>query len=376
MQLNVIKRLTAQTHIGIIRWNRSYSSVPVSSPPQLHDADYQELYNLLQSGKTSMDIKTLCKIHSRIVTFGYGTSPSLMASLMLKYVHRNRRGIVYKITGQVFCWSIDLVELNMIIDKLLRMENYRVAKMVFNKMPSRDVVTWNTMIGGYVRKARFEEALRLFRFMIKSNVEPDKFTFASVMNGTYKQPKLGEAAMANISRLRSGDYVLLSNIYCSQKRWDTAQGVWEMMKKKGVRKVRGKSCFEWAGVLHPFKAGDRSHPETEEIYKMLEGLIQRTKLAGYVPTTDLVTMDVSEEEKEGNLYHHSEKLALAYGILKTTSGSEVRISKNLRICYDCHNWIKMVSRLLSRVIIVRDRIRFHQFENGLCSCGRLLVEVP
>ncbi|KAJ6297340.1 hypothetical protein OIU78_022972 [Salix suchowensis] len=102
---------------------------------------------------------------------------------------------------------------------------------------------------------------------------------------------------------------------------------------------------------------------------MLEGLIQRTKLAGYVPTTDLVTMDVSEEEKEGNLYHHSEKLALAYGILKTTSGSEVRISKNLRICYDCHNWIKMVSRLLSRVIIVRDRIRFHQFENGLCSCG-------
>ncbi|KAJ6762059.1 PENTATRICOPEPTIDE REPEAT-CONTAINING PROTEIN [Salix koriyanagi] len=449
MQLNVTKRLTAQTHIGIIRWNRSYSSVPVSSPPQLHDADYQELYNLLQSGKTSMDMKTLSKIHSRIVTFGYGTSPSLMTSLMLKYVHRNRRSIVYKITGQVFCWSNDLVELNMIIDKLLRMENYRVAKMVFNKMPSRDVVTWNTMIGGYVRKARFEEALRLFRFMIKSNVEPDKFTFASVMNGCAKlgalkhaqwvhelliekrielnfilssalidmyskcskiqtakeifdgvqrnnvcvwnamisglavhglaldaikvftkmEPKLGEAAMANISRLRSGDYVLLSNIYCSQKRWDTAQGVWEMMKKKGVRKVRGKSCFEWAGVLHPFKAGDRSHPETEEIYKMLEGLIQRTKLAGYVPTTDLVTMDVSEEEKEGNLYHHSEKLALAYGILKTTSGSEVRISKNLRICYDCHNWIKMVSRLLSRVIIVRDRIRFHQFENGLCSCG-------
>ncbi|KAI5569623.1 hypothetical protein BDE02_12G088800 [Populus trichocarpa] len=540
MQLNVIKRLTTQPHMGIIRWNRSYSSVPVSPPPQQHNADYQELYNLLQSGKTSMDIKTLSKIHSRIITFSYGTSPSLMASLMLKYVHCNCRSIVYKVIDQVFCWSIDLVELNLIIDKLMRTENYRVAKMVFNKMPARDVVTWNTMIGGYVRKARFEEALRLFRFMNKSNVEPDKYTFASVINGcaklgalkhaqwvhelliekrielnfilssalidmyskcgkiqtakeifdgvqrnnvciwnamisglavhglaldaikvftkmevenvlpdaitflgiltacshcgfvkegrkyfdlmrsrysvqphiehygamvdllgraglleeafamiksmpmepdvviwrallgacrTYKKPELGEAAMANISRLRSGDYVLLSNIYCSQKRWDTAQGVWEMMKKKGVHKVRGKSCFEWAGFLHPFKAGDRSHPETEAIYKMLEGLIQRTKLAGYVPTTDLVTMDVSEEEKEGNLYHHSEKLALAYGILKTTSGAEVRISKNLRICYDCHSWIKIVSRLLSRVIIVRDRIRFHRFENGLCSCG-------
>ena len=81
----------------------------------------------------------------------------------------------------------------MIIDKLLRMENYRVAKMVFNKMPSRDVVTWNTMIGGYVRKARFEEALRLFRFMIKSNVEPDKFTFASVINGCAKLGALKHA---------------------------------------------------------------------------------------------------------------------------------------------------------------------------------------
>ena len=85
--------------------------------------------------------------------------------------------------------------------------------------------------------------------------------------------------------------------------------------------------------------------------------------------TGLVLMDVSEEEKEENLNCHSEKLALAYGLLKTSPGTDIRISKNLRICHDCHCWIKLVSRVLGRVIIVRDRIRFHQFEDGLCSCG-------
>lgn len=433
-----------------------------------------------------------------------------------------------------------MVALNMIIENFMKAGEYETAERVFYKMPARDVVTWNSMIGGYVRNARFEEALKLFRVMLSSNVEPDKFTFASIITGcarlgalnharwvhelviekridlnfilcsalidmyskcgkiqaakeifdgvqrnnvciwnsminglavhglaldaiavfskmevenvlpdsitflgiltacshcglvkegrqyfdlmrsrysiqpqlehygamvdllsraglleeayamietmpmkpdvviwrallsacrTYKKPKLGEVAIANISRLRSGDYVLLSNIYCSEKRWDTAQGVREMMKKKGVHKIQGKSWFEWVGVVHQFKAGDRSHPETAAIYKVLEGLIQRTRLEGFVPTTELVMMDVSEEEKEGNLYHHSEKLAVAYGILKTSPGTEIRISKNLRICYDCHKWIKIVSRLLSRGIIVRDRIRFHQFEGGFCSCG-------
>ena len=85
--------------------------------------------------------------------------------------------------------------------------------------------------------------------------------------------------------------------------------------------------------------------------------------------TGLVLMDVSEEEKEENLNCHSEKLALAYGLLKTSPGTDIRISKNLRICHDCHCWIKLVSRVLGRVIIVRDRIHFHRFEDGLCSCG-------
>ncbi|KAL2930095.1 hypothetical protein RDABS01_035505 [Bienertia sinuspersici] len=49
--------------------------------------------------------------------------------------------------------------------------------------------------------------------------------------------------------------------------------------------------------------------------------------------------------------------------------TEIRITKNLRTCYDCHSWFKIVSRMLTRVIIVRDRVRFYKFDGGVCSCG-------
>jgi hypothetical protein len=158
-------------------------------------------------------------------------------------------------------------------------------------------------------------------------------------------------------------------MYCSFKNWHGAERVRQMMKMEGVRKKRGKSWIEFGNSIHQFNAADQSHAEMKAIYRVLEGLMQRAKLEGFTPLTDLVLMDVSEEEKEENLTFHSEKLALAYGVLKSSPGSKITISKNLRICQDCHNWIKIVSRILNREIIVRDRIRFHRFEGGFCSCG-------
>lgn len=122
-------------------------------------------------------------------------------------------------------------------------------------------------------------------------------------------------------------------------------------------------------MIHQFKSGDRLHCETESIYKILEGLTSRVKDEGFKHVLELVLMDISEEEKEGNLNYHSEKLAVAYGVLKSSPGSEIRVSKNLRTCIDCHLWMKLVSKVLKRVIVVRDRVRFHRIEDGFCSCG-------
>ncbi|KAA8536544.1 hypothetical protein F0562_029022 [Nyssa sinensis] len=107
----------------------------------------------------------------------------------------------------------------------------------------------------------------------------------------------------------------------------------------------------------------------DQIYMLLEGLPEKIKAAGYVPDTSFVLHDVSEEEKENNLATHSEKLAIAFGLLSTSPGTVLRVTKNLRICGDCHTAIKFISKIYGREIIVRDVNRFHHFKDGLCSCG-------
>lgn len=56
------------------------------------------------------------------------------------------------------------------------------ARKVFNEMPSRNVVSWSTMISGYVLGNRFKDALHLFQKMLmEDNVNPNEFTLTSVL---------------------------------------------------------------------------------------------------------------------------------------------------------------------------------------------------
>lgn len=68
------------------------------------------------------------------------------------------------------------------------------------------------------------------------------------------------------------------------------------------------------------------------------------------------------------LFYHSDKLAIAIGLLRTRPGDIARITKNLRVFRDCHEATKFISRVFERAIVVRDRNRFHHFKNGVCSC--------
>eukprot|EP01018_Ginkgo_biloba_P015183 Gb_08062 [translate_table: standard] len=167
----------------------------------------------------------------------------------------------------------------------------------------------------------------------------------------------------------TGYYVLLSNIYAAAGRWDDVTRVRTMMKEKGLKKTPGYSLIEINNKIHTFLVGDRSHPQSEKIYAMLDTLAGKMKEAGHVPNTDFVLHDVEEEVKEHMLCTHSEKLAIAFGLINTSPGTPIRITKNLRVCGDCHDATKLIAKIVNREIIVRDANRFHHFKNGLCSCG-------
>jgi hypothetical protein len=120
--------------------------------------------------------------------------------------------------------------------------------------------------------------------------------------------------------------------------------------------------------VHYFVVNDQAHPQMIEIHAELKRLLGQMHVMGYVPDTKFVLCDVEEEDKVFHSCHHSEKLAIAFGLISTPPGTLLRIFKNLQVCGDCHTSTKFISKIVGRAILVRDANRFHHFEDGVCSC--------
>jgi hypothetical protein len=114
---------------------------------------------------------------------------------------------------------------------------------------------------------------------------------------------------------------------------------------------------------------DRRHPRMVEIYSKVDEMMLLIKEAGYFADMSFALHDLDKEGKELGLAYHSEKLAVAFGLLVVPSGAPIRIIKNLRVCGDCHSAMKYISRVYLRHIILRDSNCFHHFRDGKCSCG-------
>ncbi|MCE3214776.1 Pentatricopeptide repeat-containing protein [Datura stramonium] len=220
------------------------------------------------------------------------------------------------------------------------------------------------------RAGRLDEAMKLIERM---PVEPTSVVWVALLSAcrVHKNVDLAELAAAKLSELGSendGTYTLLSNIYANAKRWKDVARVRSLMKHSGIRKRPGCSWVQGKKETVTFFVGDRSHPMSEKIYDLLEDLIHRIKAMGYIPETSFALHDVDDEEKGDLLVEHSEKLALAYGILTSAPGVPIRITKNLRVCGDCHTAMTYISKIIEHEIILRDSSRFHHIKNGSCSC--------
>ncbi|CAN6202019.1 unnamed protein product [Urochloa humidicola] len=226
-----------------------------------------------------------------------------------------------------------------IVDLLGRAGRLDEAHDMIMHMPfPADIVLWQTMLG------------------------------AAKMHGNVELAELAATKLAELGSNVDGDYVLLSNVYASKARWADVGRVRDTMRSNDVRKVPGFSYTEIDGVMHKFINGDTEHLRWREIYRALDDIVSRISELGYEPETSNVLHDIGEEEKQYALSYHSEKLAIAFGLISTPPGETIRVIKNLRICGDCHVVAKLISKAYGRVIIIRDRARFHRFEDGQCSC--------
>ncbi|KAL6226105.1 hypothetical protein ACLB2K_000070 [Fragaria x ananassa] len=227
------------------------------------------------------------------------------------------------------------------------------------------------MVDIFGRAGQLEKALE---FIKKMPVEPGSAVWGALLGACkiHKDTKLARLASEKLLELdpdNTGYYVLLSNILSADGNFPKAASVRQVAKHRNLAKTPGCTLLEIGDTQHVFTCGDRSHPQATAIYKMLDKLTGKMREAGFQTETGTALHDVEEEEKELMMNVHSEKLAIAFALISTAPGTEIRIIKNLRVCLDCHNATKFISMITQRVIVVRDANRFHHFKDGVCSCG-------
>ncbi|KAK2984536.1 hypothetical protein RJ640_019511, partial [Escallonia rubra] len=172
---------------------------------------------------------------------------------------------------------------------------------------------------------RMGQVEKAYEFIKQMPCEPNAALLGSLLGAcrVHLNVDVGVAVgnrLLEIEPENAGNYVILSNLLASAGRWEDARTIRELMKEKAVVKEPGKSWIELDQTLHTFHAGDSSHPRKEEVYEKVRELLVKIKNYGYAPDLSCVLYDVDEEQKEKILLGHSEKLALAFGLIATPKG--------------------------------------------------------
>ncbi|XP_043706286.1 pentatricopeptide repeat-containing protein At4g32450, mitochondrial-like [Telopea speciosissima] len=306
------------------------------------------------------------------------------------------------------------------------------AYELFEKMPERNMTTWDTMITWLAKNGLGEDAIDMFTRFKEARLRPDGQMFIGVFSacstlGDISEGMLHFESMSKdfgivpsmehyvsvVDMLGSTGYLDEAVEFIEKMPFEPSVDVWETLmnhcrvhgnmelgdrcaelvdcldpsrltdqsraglvpvkasdltKQKEKKKSSGQNLLEVRSRVHEYRAGDTSHPEKDKIYAQLKAMNAQMREAGYVPDTRFVLHDIEQEGKEEALLCHSERLAVSYGLINSAARSSIRIIKNLRVCGDCHNALKIISKLVGRQLIIRDAKRFHHFENGLCSC--------
>ncbi|KAB1214104.1 hypothetical protein CJ030_MR5G017367 [Morella rubra] len=136
-------------------------------------------------------------------------------------------------------------------------------------------------------------------FIKRMPIEPNVIVWQTLLGAcrVHGNVELGEIAAQKILSIMpeySATYVLLSSTYIETGNNEDGFVLRDLMKERGVKKEAGCSWITVKGRIHKFYAGDRQHPQKEDIYAKLDELQVKIKSMGYVPDLDRVLREVDK----------------------------------------------------------------------------------
>ncbi|MBA0829233.1 hypothetical protein Goarm_013851 [Gossypium armourianum] len=249
-----------------------------------------------------------------------------------------------------------------------------VGMSYFDRIKAPTVTHCVLMVALLARAGLFNDARTFIKeHQIENRVE----VLRALLDGCriHQQVTMGKRIveqLCELEPLNAENYVLLSNWYAENAKWDMVDKLKTTIKDMGLKPKRAYSWIEFRNKVHVFGTGDVSHPRSEMIHWKLQHLMKKMEEegGGDRPSSIFSFHDV-DEERECILIGHCEMLAISFGLISTRERATVRVTKNLRVCGSCHDFTKAISKIVQREIIIKDPNCFHHFKNGHCSCGDL-----
>ncbi|KAK6138787.1 hypothetical protein DH2020_027473 [Rehmannia glutinosa] len=309
--------------------------------------------------------------------FTYGSAVSAAANLTKKNLGKQIHARTIK-TG----YDSETEVCNVLLTLYAKCGCLNDARRVFVDIPQKNEISWNAMITGYSQHGYGRQAIELFEDMKRLQMMPNHITFVGVLTACSHVGLVEEGisyfksmseqhglvpkqehyacvvdvlggqvkfavrdhlwslcqsnqtqceASSELEPKDSATYVLMSNMYAVTGKWDYRDRARQLMRDRGVKKEPGRSWIEVRNSFHAFFVGDRLHPLADEIHQYLEDLNERVGAIGYVQDRSSLWNDLELGQKDPTAYIHSEKLAVAFGLLSLPNVIPLHVMKNLRM---------------------------------------------
>ncbi|KAF0895393.1 hypothetical protein E2562_012411 [Oryza meyeriana var. granulata] len=193
----------------------------------------------------------------------------------------------------------------------------------------RYITVSNALVTLYGKCGSIEDAHRLFDEMLFH----DQVSWTALVSGLRGNIEIGKWAAENLLEIdpqNPASYVLLCSMHAAKGEWTEVAQLRRGMRDRQVKKEPGCSWIKYKNKVHIFSADDQSHPFSRRIYEKLEWLNSKMAEEGYKPDVSSVLHDVADADKVHMISHHSEKLAIAFGLIFVPQEMPIRIVKNLR----------------------------------------------
>ncbi|CAF1191039.1 unnamed protein product [Adineta ricciae] len=284
--------------------------------------------------------------------------------------------------------------MNSMIFMLMRFGNVDEAEQLVHQMKHKSIYTYGAMMKGYNDNKMFAKTLDLFETL---PLVADEAIYAMVLSSCShltndRARRIGKQLIDNLPEdLKGSENVMNSMIFMLMKfgNIDEAEQLFRQMKHKSIytygammKGYNHNQMFEKA--LDLFLQMDL--PPNENILTIIfntcthlsndpalqtgKELLRKMNKSYY--NNDIVITSAIHMLMKFDLVNDAERLfrqlAIAFNFIQQPPPSIIQISKNLRICGDCHAATKLITKLRRCEIIIRDANRIHHFSNGEYSC--------